>query len=106
VCDMSDGFKAAWKCHVSLLISVADVSEPIEYLLVIKVLIGEFKRYLIAFEFVKPTVFILHLLIADTFSEQDHLVVCAGCNYSGETLLSRIYLGMSSARPFCLRFLL
>jgi len=106
VCYMSDGFKTAWKNHITLLISFADTSEPIEYLLIVKIFIGEFKWNLLNFEFVKATLLILHLLIGDIFSEEYHLVFCSSCNYSRETLLLWMYLGMSSARPFCLRFLL
>ena len=106
VCDMSDGFKAPWKRHISLLISFADLSEPVEYLLIIKVLVGEFEGDLLDFEFAEAALLILHLLVADIFSEQDHLVVCASCDYPWEAALLWMYLGMSSARPFCLRFLL
>lgn len=104
--NMSDGFKAAWKCNVPFLISFADLSEPVEYLLIIEVLVGEFEGYFLDFELAEAALLILHLLVADIFSEQDHLVVCASCHYPWEAELLRRYLGMSSARPFCLRFLL
>ena len=69
MCDMSDGFKAAGKCNISLLISVADLSEPIEYLLVIKIFVSEFEGYFLNFEFAETTLFIVHLFVGDIFSE-------------------------------------